>query len=85
MSYRARRAVIEAVRDVSFALHAGEIFAFLGPNGAGKTTTIKMIAGLVQPDAGEILVMGSGVVSSGDTEMTHRGIDGRSNGCYRTP
>jgi len=38
---------IEAVRDVSFTVNDGEIFAFLGPNGAGKSTTIKMLTTLL--------------------------------------
>ena len=45
-----------AVDDISFSVNRGEIFGFLGPNGAGKTTTIKMIAGLLQPDKGQILI-----------------------------
>lgn len=49
---------MRAVVDVSLTLAAGEILAFLGPNGAGKTTTIKMIAGLIQPDAGTVCVLG---------------------------
>ncbi|MEO1400308.1 MAG: ABC transporter ATP-binding protein [Cyanobacteria bacterium J06635_1] len=48
----------EAVREVSLAIGAGEVLAFLGPNGAGKTTTIKMIGGLVRPDAGWVRVGG---------------------------
>lgn len=48
----------EAVCDVSLTLAPGEVLAFLGPNGAGKTTTIKMIAGLVQPDAGQVSIAG---------------------------
>jgi len=36
-----------AVNNISFDVHAGEIFGFLGPNGAGKTTTIKVIVGLL--------------------------------------
>ena len=47
-----------AVADVSFSIEEGEIFAILGPNGAGKTTTVEAIAGLRQPDAGTIRVMG---------------------------
>jgi ABC-2 type transport system ATP-binding protein len=47
-----------AVKDVSFDVHAGEIFGFLGPNGAGKTTTIKMIIGLLQPTSGSVKVAG---------------------------
>lgn len=48
----------DAVRDVSLRLHRGEVLAFLGPNGAGKTTTIKMISGLVRPDAGQVSIDG---------------------------
>jgi ABC-2 type transport system ATP-binding protein len=47
-----------AVRDLSFALERGEIFALLGPNGAGKTTTLRMLAGLIAPSAGTIHVNG---------------------------
>jgi ABC-2 type transport system ATP-binding protein len=46
----------KAVDDISLGVGRGEIFGFLGPNGAGKTTTIKMIAGLLKPDAGRILI-----------------------------
>ncbi len=49
---------IKAVNHLSFEIKGGEIFALLGPNGAGKTTTIKMIAGLINPTSGEILVNG---------------------------
>ena len=45
-----------AVDDISLTVSRGEIFGFLGPNGAGKTTTIKMIAGLLKPDAGQISI-----------------------------
>ena len=49
-------ATIKAVDDISFEVAKGEIFGFLGPNGAGKTTTISMIAGLLKPDSGRILI-----------------------------
>lgn len=49
---------IRAVQDVSFDVHAGEIYGLLGPNGAGKTTTISMISGLLKPDGGQIAVDG---------------------------
>ncbi|HJN46333.1 MAG TPA: ABC transporter ATP-binding protein [Vicinamibacterales bacterium] len=45
-----------AVDGVSLEAHAGEIHGFLGPNGAGKTTTIRMIAGLLKPTAGRVMV-----------------------------
>ena len=47
-----------AVDGVSFTVGRGEIVGLLGPNGAGKTTVIKMLLGLVQPDAGEVLLLG---------------------------
>lgn len=47
-----------AVQQLSLEIREGELFAFLGPNGAGKTTTIKMIAGLLVADGGDIRVCG---------------------------
>ncbi len=47
-----------AVDNISLHVNKGEIFGFLGPNGAGKTTTIKMIAGLLQPDTGQVTING---------------------------
>lgn len=52
-----------AVNNIDFNVRNGEIFGFLGPNGAGKTTTIKMIVGLMSPDAGEIEVAGVNVIN----------------------
>jgi ABC-2 type transport system ATP-binding protein len=49
---------VQAVADVSFQVHGGELFGFLGPNGAGKTTTINMLTGLARPDAGTIRIAG---------------------------
>jgi len=43
-----------AVKDITFDVAQGEIFAFLGPNGAGKTTTIKMLTTLLRPTSGRI-------------------------------
>jgi ABC-2 type transport system ATP-binding protein len=47
-----------AVDGVSFTVARGEIMGLLGPNGAGKTSVIKMMLGLVRPDAGEVLLLG---------------------------
>ncbi len=47
-----------AVDGIDFEVRGGELYALLGPNGAGKTTTLRMIAGLLNADAGEISVFG---------------------------
>ncbi|WP_061293976.1 ABC transporter ATP-binding protein [Herbidospora cretacea] len=47
-----------AVDGVSFSVARGEVLGLLGPNGAGKTTVIKMMLGLVRPDAGEVMLLG---------------------------
>lgn len=47
-----------AVAGVSFTVGRGEVVGLLGPNGAGKTSVIKMLLGLVRPDAGEVLLLG---------------------------
>ncbi len=47
-----------AVDGLTLTIKRGEFFALLGPNGAGKTTTLRMVAGLLQPDAGEIEICG---------------------------
>ena len=49
---------VQAVRNLSLKVQKGELFGFLGPNGAGKTTTIKMIAGLLRQDNGQVLLNG---------------------------
>ena len=48
----------KAVDDLTLEVRDGEIFGFLGPNGAGKTTTIKMLTGVLRPDAGRIAIDG---------------------------
>jgi ABC-2 type transport system ATP-binding protein len=47
-------ASVKAVRQLSFDVKQGEVFALLGPNGAGKTTMIRMILGIIRPDRGDI-------------------------------
>ncbi|MGP4024571.1 alpha/beta fold hydrolase [Actinomadura sp. 3N407] len=47
-----------AVADLSFRVEKGQVLGLLGPNGAGKTTTLRMLMGLIHPDAGEIRIFG---------------------------
>jgi ABC-2 type transport system ATP-binding protein len=57
-NYRSQGKTVAGVRDVSLNIAEKEVLAFLGPNGAGKTTSIKMIAGLILPDAGQVRILG---------------------------
>jgi ABC-2 type transport system ATP-binding protein len=50
-----------AVDNLDLDVHRGEIFGFLGPNGAGKTTTIRMVAGVLRPTRGTVLVGGEDI------------------------
>jgi ABC-type multidrug transport system ATPase subunit len=55
---RSSKPPVEALRDVSFDVHEGEIFGLIGRNGAGKTTLTKIVATLVQPTTGSVTVKG---------------------------
>ena len=46
----------QALRGLTMEIPRGELFGFVGPNGAGKTTTMKIIAGLMRADSGEVVV-----------------------------
>jgi ABC-2 type transport system ATP-binding protein len=61
-----------AVHEVSFTLERGQVVGLLGPNGAGKTTTVSMIAGLVVPASGQVLIDGQAL--AGDTDPKKRRI-----------
>ncbi len=52
-----------AVDALDLTVHKGEFYALLGPNGAGKTTTLRMVAGLLRPDAGSVSILGIDALS----------------------
>ncbi|MGB8400604.1 MAG: ABC transporter ATP-binding protein [Bradyrhizobium sp.] len=62
-SFQIAGAAIEAVRDVSFSVRRGEFVALLGPSGSGKSTILNMIATLVRPSSGQILIDGGPVIA----------------------
>jgi ABC-2 type transport system ATP-binding protein len=65
---------VQAVKDVSFSVARGEIFALLGPNGAGKSTTIKMLCTLARPTAGTATVDGFDVCRQPKAVRRHIGL-----------
>jgi ABC-2 type transport system ATP-binding protein len=67
-------ASIVAVDDVSFEVHAGEIFGMVGPNGAGKTTTLECIEGLRTRDRGEVRLLGLDPVVRRETVAQRVGV-----------
>jgi sodium transport system ATP-binding protein len=79
---RKRFGEVEAVRDVSFEAADGTVTGLLGPNGAGKTTTLRMLSGLMRPDAGRIEVDGSDVVADPIGSQRFMGLLPDSRGLY---
>lgn len=73
---------IVAVDHLSFAVSSGEVYGLLGPNGAGKTTTIRMIVGLLRPDAGYAEVAGYRTSESPDDVKSHVGLVSANDGVY---
>ncbi|MBR6917218.1 MAG: ABC transporter ATP-binding protein [Clostridia bacterium] len=65
---------VKAVKDLSFMVKRGELFAFLGVNGAGKSTTISMICGQLCPDSGKITVCGEDVGRNFDAISRRIGV-----------
>jgi ABC-2 type transport system ATP-binding protein len=60
---RKRYGSVEALKGVSFHIDRGEMFGLIGPDGAGKTTAIRLLCGLLRPDAGEIRMRGHNPVA----------------------
>ena len=66
---------IEAVKDVSFSLEAGEVVGLMGDNGAGKSTLVKMVAGNFRPSSGTMYMDGKEVVMHRPLEARRHGIE----------
>ncbi|MEP7056340.1 MAG: ATP-binding cassette domain-containing protein [Caldimonas sp.] len=73
---------IQAVADVAFTAADGCITGLLGPNGAGKTTTLRMLAGLIEPDAGTLLVDGIDVRRAPRAALARMGVLSDARGLY---
>ncbi len=66
---------VQALKDVSFSVQKGEVVALLGDNGAGKTTLVRCIAGLHQPDQGQILLNNQPVILNSPQQARQLGIE----------
>ncbi|WP_053381123.1 ABC transporter ATP-binding protein [Nitrospira moscoviensis] len=62
---------VTAVDRLTFEVHAGEIFGLVGPDGAGKTTTLRILAGVLTPDAGSATVAGYDIVHDPEAAKAH--------------
>jgi ABC-type branched-subunit amino acid transport system ATPase component len=65
---------LTAIQELDFHVNEGEIVSLIGPNGAGKTTFFNLVTGLIQPDAGEILVDGHDTVGLRPNQILERGV-----------
>ena len=73
---------VHAVRDVSLVAPNGQITGLLGPNGAGKTTTLRMLAGLIPPSAGRLVVDGLDVARARQAAVARMGVLSDARGLY---
>ena len=74
--------IVHAVRDVNLHAPDGHITGLLGPNGAGKTTTLRMLAGLITPDAGRMAVDGIDVAADTRQALARMGMLSDARGLY---
>lgn len=65
---------IQAVKNLSLQVHAGELVSLIGANGAGKTTTLKAICGLLAPEVGEVRYQGRSLAGQGPWELVAQGL-----------
>jgi sodium transport system ATP-binding protein len=79
---RKRLGDVDVVRGVSFQAADGTVTGLLGPNGAGKTTTLRLLSGLMRPDAGSIHVDGSDVIADPIGSQRFMGLLPDARGLY---
>ena len=70
----------QAVKNVSFEVHSGEIFGLLGPNGSGKTTSIRIILDIYQADSGKVSILGGPMTNE---KLNHIGYLPEERGLYQ--
>src|SRR5262249_17522707 len=73
---------LDAVKDVSFTVPAGQVYGLLGPNGAGQTTTLRMVIGLLHPTSGQASIDGFSSGSQPDDVKRRVGIVSATTGLY---
>ena len=76
------RARVQAVSNIGFSAPDGAITGLLGPNGAGKTTTLRVLAGLIEPDAGRLCVDGIDVLRKPRAALARMGVLSDARGLY---
>lgn len=79
---RAPKMWVQAVQDISLRAENGSITGLLGANGAGKTTTLRMLAGLMQPDSGRLLIDGRDVRLQRAAALAQLGMLSDARGLY---
>lgn len=65
---------VRAIRDLSFDVAAGEVLGLIGPNGSGKSTTVNVLAGLLPPSAGSIILGGQSIEAMPEPERVAKGL-----------
>ena len=65
---------LQAVRELSFSVNEGEIFAIIGPNGAGKSTTLDLVSGILTPTAGSVQLLGEDITGAPSFYRCHLGF-----------
>ena|SRR5687767_5943332 len=65
---------VQAIRDLSFDMAAGEVLGLIGPNGAGKTTAFNLISGFLAPDAGDVRFEGASLVGRKPHAVCRAGV-----------